>query len=101
MIEIIIFAGVMFALGFNMDSLYNLARPEHVAGNMFNAIVLSVLAAVLPNLSMFDLRVQAASQIAPDWRYIWVLCANGVLYAIGYLAVLLIAAGLLFNEREV
>jgi ABC-type transport system involved in multi-copper enzyme maturation permease subunit len=92
---------VTFALGVNMESLYNLARPEHVAGNMLNAIVLSVLAAVLPNLSMFDLRVQVASQVPSPWGLLWPLFGNGVLYAVGYLAVLLIAASLLFNEREV
>jgi ABC-type transport system involved in multi-copper enzyme maturation permease subunit len=91
---------VVFALGFNMERLYHLADPAH-ATSKFNAVTLGLLAAVLPNLSMFDLRVEAASppQYYP-WPQMWALFGNGVLYAIGYLAVLMIASSLLFSRRE-
>jgi len=92
---------LIFALGFNMERLYHLADPQHSGGHVFNTISLSVLAAVLPNLSMFDLRVQAASPPPYYWDQLWALFGNGVLYAVGYLAVLLIAASLSFSTREV
>jgi len=92
---------VIFALGFNMERLYHLADPQHSGGHIFNTVSLSLLAAVLPNLSMFDLRVQAASPPPYYWDQLWALFGNGVLYAVGYLAVLLIAASLSFSTREV
>jgi ABC-type transport system involved in multi-copper enzyme maturation permease subunit len=92
---------VVFALGFNMGRLYHLAEPAH-AGSKLHSIALGVLAAVLPNLSMFDLRVEAASPPQYySWAHLWSLFGNGVLYAVGYLAVLLIASALLFSKREV
>ena len=92
---------VIFALGFNMERLYHLADPQHSGGHVFNTVSLSVLAALLPNLSMFDLRVQAASPPPYPWDQLWALFGNGALYAVGYLAVLLIAASLSFSTREV
>jgi ABC-type transport system involved in multi-copper enzyme maturation permease subunit len=58
--------------------------------------MLDIIQYVLPNLSVFDLKVQASHAIFMSWSYIaWIS-----LYACIYSTILLVAASLIFSKRE-
>ncbi|NIM04698.1 MAG: hypothetical protein GTO55_02075 [Armatimonadetes bacterium] len=68
----------------------------HIEGG-FSKTVLGVVSAIIPHLDKYDFRVEAAEQLAIPL----VLVQRGLVYGIGYVAVCLIIASLLFRERQV
>jgi hypothetical protein len=58
--------------------------------------VIDIVQYILPNLSVFDLKVQSAHAIPISWGYLAAITCYGMTYAIA----LLIMASLIFNRRE-
>lgn len=76
--------------------LYLKTNPSDLAMKQSIQSVIDVVQYVLPNLSVFDIKIKAAHDLAISWPYI----GSITIYSVVYSSVLLIAASIVFNRRE-
>ncbi len=58
--------------------------------------IIDIIQYVLPNLSVFDLKVQASHAIVVSWGYLFAI----TIYAVVYSCILILAGALIFHKRE-
>ena len=83
----------MFVIGHLTPGLRELGASS---GDPFLAGLTNVLYYTLPNLELFNRKLEVVYRLPVDWGH----TGFALLYAVGYTAVLLAAAGLLFTRRD-
>lgn len=90
---------VSYIIGMSLNDVMALVEAPHTVGIMVSPITVKVVRAayyLFPNLSFFDIKVQAAHGLNISAAYIGGITA----YTIGYSAIVLILACLIFSRKE-
>jgi len=80
-----------------VGSLQSMSHSMIAHAEGWNRALLTAISAIVPHLDKYDFRVEAAEQLAIHA----VQVERVLLHGIGYVAVCLVIAALLFNERQV
>ena len=91
----IIYTSAVFFLGHVVSVLVDDARKIGISGIRF--ILVNILYYVFPNLEKFDIRDIAVHNVAMPWASFGFACA----YATAYIILLLFAAILIFEKKEI
>lgn len=74
---------------------YLSTKPDIVMTKAIESTI-NIVQYILPNLALFDLKIQAAHSIFVSWKYLGAIFC----YAIVYCSLLLIFSAMIFNRRE-
>jgi len=95
----LLFSISTYVAGQTIEEVVLFLKTRHAADMVMSrgiSSIIDIVQYVLPNLSVFDLKIQSAHAITISWNYLAAITC----YAIAYSIVLLIMAALIFNKRE-
>jgi ABC-type transport system involved in multi-copper enzyme maturation permease subunit len=95
----LLFSISTYIAGQTIEEVVLFLKTKHAADMVMSqgiSIIIDIVQYILPNLSVFDLKVQSAHSMIISWDYIFAITCYSVTYSIA----LLIMASLIFSRRE-
>ena len=95
----LLFSISTYIAGQSIEEVVLFLKTKHAADMVMSqdiSTVIKIVQYILPNLSVFDLKVQSAHAIIISWDYLAAITC----YSMAYSIVLLVIASLIFNKRE-